>query len=63
MTHALVATTTDKTEGNHMFRTIENFANTPESRTVITAAASTEDRRLAPIALQRWESDGGALPA
>ncbi|HET6735829.1 hypothetical protein [Mycobacterium sp.] len=46
-----------------MFRTIENFANTPESRTVITAAASTEDRRLAPIALQRWESDGGALPA
>jgi hypothetical protein len=24
--------------------------------------ASTEDR-LAPIALQRWESDGGAVPA
>lgn len=46
-----------------MLRATENVANTPEPRIVVTAAASTEDRRLAPIALQRWESDGGAVPA
>jgi hypothetical protein len=29
----------------------------------VTPEPSTADRRVAPIALQRWESDGGALPA
>lgn len=46
-----------------MSRATENIANAPARRTVVVTAASTEDRPLAPIALQRWESDGGALPA
>lgn len=43
-----------------MSRATENIANAPARRTVVVTAASTEDR---PLALQRWESDGGALPA
>jgi hypothetical protein len=46
-----------------MLRATENFATTPAPPAVVTTAAGTEDRFLSPIALQRWESDGGALPA
>ena len=30
---------------------------------MLVTTDSPQDRQLAPIALQRWESDGGAVPA
>jgi hypothetical protein len=38
-----------------------NDASTPDQLLGITRRG--DDRLLAPIALQRWESDGGALPS
>ena len=46
-----------------MLRATENFVATPAPHAIVTTAAGAEDRLPSPIALQRWESDGGALPA
>ncbi len=54
------------TEPTHAYNVVitaarVNDASTPDQLLGITRR--TDDRLLAPIALQRWESDGGALPS